>query len=1163
MEIRLLGPLEVRDGERVIDLPRRQQRALLAALALRAGEVVATERLVADLWGERAPATANGSLQNTVMALRKALGRELVVTQAPGYRLVLEPEAVDANRFERLLAEARGAEEPARRAALLEEALALWHGPALADLDEEHFARLEAGRLDELRLTAAEDRIDAELALGRHGALVGELETLVATNPLRERPCGQLMRALYRGGRQAEALEVYRSLRLALQDELGLDPSPELQALERKILQQDPELDPPVEAERERDLPAAERRLVSVLAAVPPGEDDPEQLRRRLDVLLKRVREVLDRNDGLLERFGPEGLVAVFGADAPRDDDALRAVRAAAEVGLPSGIATGESVGGAGAVFTRAVELAREGGLQVDDRTRALVQHARRLDAPLVGRAEELARLRAAFDAAREERRCRVVTVLGEPGIGKTRLGRELTGVLAGEATALVGRCFSYGKGQTFLPLLDALQELDLAATLAEDPEGELATARLAALAGAQDTGTLGEAYWALRRLVEALARTRPVLLLLDDVHWAEPALLDLVDYLAERVTEAPLLIVSLARPELARPAGEQLPLGPLSPDETRRLVAGLADLDEETREHVVELADGNALYAEQLAAYAAEDGAGLPPTLEAVLAGRIGRLADPERRVIQRASVAGREFTRGVVAALSEEPVDAQLSSLSRRSFVHPAPTAEPGDDGYRFHHVLLRDAAYATLTRADRAGLHERVADWLDRDGPGDDALAGYHLEQAVLSRRELGEDSHELAARAGGRLGEAGMRVMRTNDVAAAVGLLGRAASLLPGSERRAELEWVRSIALRLHDRPDEADEALASAEHDADEARSSRVRASVACERAHLELLAGRRSLDEAIATYAGALPKLRAAADSLGLARAEFALSDVHWLACRFEEVAATAERAEKYYVESGFSSARSVGFQAEALYYGPAPVAGALETCAALLERSPDQASRASVTAVVGALHGLTGNHAEGRLLLEHARSLFEEAGNRLALNTAWSPLFIELESIAGDHEAAEAEARASLEALHATGGRAYVSTRAVQLGTLLLDRGETAAAEAFVSRAEADVLESDVLVQFWWRSARARIQARSGELEVAEETARDAVAIASLTDASRERARAHLALAEVLHLAGRGAEAGAEVSAARTLLRRKGATALLDQAKGAPLGTPLVSSGT
>ena len=597
VEIRLLGPLEVRDGDRVIPLPRRQQRALLAALALRAGEVLSTDRLLTVIWGERAPASATGSLQNTVWALRKALGPGVLATKPPGYRLAIEPQDVDANRFVRLRGEALGA-DPERRAALLTEALALWHGPALADLDDEQSARLEGPRLDELRVVALEERLDAELVLGRHAGVVAELEALVTAHPFRERLRCQLMLALYRCGRQSEALEVYRAARVAA-EELGLDPWPELQKLERRVLQQDPALAPPDETEHEATAPAPERRLVTVLVATPPVDDDPETLRRRLDEVLATVQDVLLRYDGALERFGPEGLVAVFGGDKPRDDDALRAVRAAAELGLPAGIATGESVAGAGSVFARAAELARGTGVQADERTRSLVQHERRLDAPLVGRTEELRRLRAAFDEATTECRCRVVTVLGEPGIGKTRLGRELVESLADSVHALVGRCVSYGKGLTFMPLVDALRDLDVSATLASDPDGELASARLAALDGATDAGTLGESYWAVRHLLEALARTRPVLLLLDDVHWAEPALLDLVDYLGERITDAPLLLVNLARPELERPAGDQIALGPLSDEEARKLVAGIAELDEETVARVVVLAEGNALYAE------------------------------------------------------------------------------------------------------------------------------------------------------------------------------------------------------------------------------------------------------------------------------------------------------------------------------------------------------------------------------------------------------------------------------------------------------------------------------------------------------------------------------------------------------------------------------------
>ncbi|HET9738585.1 MAG TPA: BTAD domain-containing putative transcriptional regulator, partial [Solirubrobacteraceae bacterium] len=561
MEIRLLGPLEVRDGGVTFTLPRRQQRALLAALALRAGETVSTDRLVADLWGERAPASAIGSLQNAVSALRKVLGEGVLVRQAPGYRLLVRPDDVDATRFERLVSEARSA-EPAGRAALLSDALALWRGPALADLDELEFARLEAARLDELYVNALEERLEADLELGRHGALVGELETLVATHPLRERLRGQLMLALYRCGRQAEALEVYRAARLALADELGLDPTPELQELERRILRQDPALAAPVPPVPDTPPAQTERQLVSVLVAVPPAEEDPERLRQRLDEVLAAARGTLQRHRGELVRFGPEGLVAVFGAERASDDDAVRATAAAQELGLPAGVATGESVGGAGSVFVRAAELARGTGVQLDARTHELVHAVRRHDAPLVGRSEELGRLEDALATAHVERRCHVVTVVGEPGIGKSRLARELVRQRRGDVELLVGRCVSFGDGATFAPLQSAMRDADAEEALEHEPEASLVLERLAALAEGSDAVSLGEAYWAVRRLLEALAGRRPVLFVLDDVHWAEPGLLDLVDYLTDRV-DAPLLVLCLARPELARTPGAKIVLDP------------------------------------------------------------------------------------------------------------------------------------------------------------------------------------------------------------------------------------------------------------------------------------------------------------------------------------------------------------------------------------------------------------------------------------------------------------------------------------------------------------------------------------------------------------------------------------------------------------------------
>src|ERR687885_1367002 len=245
MQFRILGPLEVHDDSRPIALGGPKQRALLGVLLLHAKESISSERLVDELWGDRPPARAHKLVQGYVSGLRKLLGPARVVTRSPGYLVRVEAGELDALRFDRLVAEARAAEEPQLRAERLREALELWRGAALADLRLEGFAAREAERLDELRLAALLDRIEVDLELGHHAELVGELETLVAAHPLQERFRALLMLALYRSGRQADALELYRATRKLLADELGLDPSPELQRLERLVPPHHPGPDPP------------------------------------------------------------------------------------------------------------------------------------------------------------------------------------------------------------------------------------------------------------------------------------------------------------------------------------------------------------------------------------------------------------------------------------------------------------------------------------------------------------------------------------------------------------------------------------------------------------------------------------------------------------------------------------------------------------------------------------------------------------------------------------------------------------------------------------------------------------------------------------------------------------------------------------------------------
>ena len=253
MEYRVLGPLEVLDGGRSVPLAGAKQRALLALLLVHANHVLSRDRLVDELWGDEPPDTAVQSLQVYVSRLRKLLPSDTLLTRPPGYLLEVEPSQLDLRSFELLLADGREAlarGDPARASRVLHEALDLWRGPALAEFAFEPFAQAEIGRLEDLRLAAVEERVEADLALGRHADLIGELEALIAEHPYRERLRGQLMRALYRSGRQAEALDAYRDARSALVDQLGIEPSAELQQLERAILTQDTELDSRVVAER-------------------------------------------------------------------------------------------------------------------------------------------------------------------------------------------------------------------------------------------------------------------------------------------------------------------------------------------------------------------------------------------------------------------------------------------------------------------------------------------------------------------------------------------------------------------------------------------------------------------------------------------------------------------------------------------------------------------------------------------------------------------------------------------------------------------------------------------------------------------------------------------------------------------------------------------------
>ena len=817
LEVRLLGQLDVVDGEHVLTPQRQKPRALLAALALRVGRPVSKDALVEDLWGEEPPRRATDALENYVSQLRKQLGRETIATLPAGYALDLAAEQVDAVRFERQVVESRDA-PPARRSEQLRDALSLLRGPPLADLAFEPFASAQIARLEELELTAREELVDAELALGRHLDVVADLEALVAAQPYRERPRAQLMLALYRCGRQAEALETYQDVRRMLVEELGIDPADQLRELEQAILRQDESLRAPARVERAGqavELPASSarpsRKVVTVLVSsvVDPagelGRLDPELLRSVLDRYLAAVRTAVERHGGTTARLaGADDLVAVFGVPAVHEDDALRAVRAAIEMRQAiadlndelvaergvflqtrTGIDTGEVLvtedpvptGRPVATGRRLASDAHAGQIVLGERTRGLVRAAveteeldgrrdafrvvalvpgadgrtLRLDAPLVGRARPLQALVTAFDSAVDGRSCHLFTVLGAAGVGKSRLVRELAESLGDAAGVLRGRCLPYGEGITYLPLLESLPEAAGSALEPTDPAERL--------------------HPRVRSVLEELARDRPLVLILDDLHWAEPAFLDLVEDVASTSREASLLVVCLARPELLEhrpgfgggmPNSSSLLLEPLDEADSERLVdqlLGASDLPDVVRAHIVSVAEGNPLFVEELLATLVERAVlrrtggrwtttetviPVPASIQALIAARIDRLPDPERLVLELASIEGKRFTRTLVAALAADEhalqLDAHLDALVRAELVRPR-----AEGDFTFRHQLIRDEVYASMTKQVRAERHERLAALL---GLEDDAalaeLSAYHHEQARRLREEVGSSS-----------------------------------------------------------------------------------------------------------------------------------------------------------------------------------------------------------------------------------------------------------------------------------------------------------------------------------------------------------------------------------------------------------------------------------
>jgi class 3 adenylate cyclase len=962
------------------------------------------------------------------------------------------------------------------------------------------------------------------------------------------------------------------------------------------------------------ESPADARKTVTVVfcdlvGSTALGEtQDPEVLRELMARYHTELRSILERHGGTVEKFVGDAAMAVFGLPQVHEDDALRAVRAAVEMrasvlalGLEVhvGIDTGEIAAGTGEtlatgdavnVAARLEQAAGAGEILIGTATERLVRDAvrverieplalkgkrepvpafrllevldavpaftRRIDAPFVGREKELDELQTALATAVETRTPQLATIVGPPGIGKSRLARELLGRV--EARVVVGRCLSYGEGITYWPLQEIASQIgELRAALAAEPDAELVTIRIEAALGVTDTPVAPEEIaWGIRRLFETLASRGALVVVFDDIHWAEPAFLDLVEYLAAFARNVPLSILCTARPDLfelrptwtaPKPGWSLHTLDALSEHESETLALELGDLSEESRGRIVEAADGNPLFVEQLVAMQAERGDGefeVPPTLQALLASRIDRLAEHERAVAQRGSVEGRLFHRGSVAALLPGPdrpdVGAHLLSLVRKELIRPDRATLPGDDGYRFGHILIRDAAYEAIPKRQRAMLHEQFAGWLEerlgQEAP--DEVVGYHLEQAYRYEAELGVPDPDVGGRAAERLAAAARAASARQDIAAAKNLLGRAVDLAPDGAARALLYVRLGEALKeageLGLSQDALERGVALAQEVGDEHAEWLGRVWLTLVQALRDPEgAAERMLEEGQAAVAAR----EAAADHEVLAVAWGRVAAGHsWRGDTgeylraHERALAHARQADSRALEVNLMVMRAPDF-----IWGPGRVDEGLRYAEEITERLghvPGMRQfalhlHAHMQARLGEFEGALEAMSEYR---SGQRELGKEAEYANTASCIWDVC-----SWSGDLEHGEAALREAYELFERSGNNVALSEVAIGLGEAVVRQGRLDETERLCQVGDALSSTDDVANEARLAALRAKIRVARGDLARAEEAAQRAVELATGIDYPESTADAWLTLATVRRARG---DAEAERAAALEALR-------------------------
>ncbi len=872
--------------------------------------------------------------------------------------------------------------------------------------------------------------------------------------------------------------------------------------------------------------PAREvRKVVTVLFCDLTGSTaigdrtDPEALRALMRRYYETARVVLERHGGTVEKFVGDAVMAVFGIPVATEDDALRAVRAAVELrdtvhelGLEAriGVNTGDVVAGDGDtlvtgdavnVAARLEQAAAAGEVLLGDATMRLVRDAtvsepvslalkgkpdpvpahrllsldtavtgvaRHLDTPLVGRARERERLRSDFDDALATRTCRLFTLIGPAGVGKSRLVADFLASVGETATIGRGRALSYGEGITYWPLVEMLIQLGV------EPADAIRS-------------TPADTQLATRAIFEAAAEQRPLVLVLDDLQWAEPPMLDLVEHVVDWSRDAPIFMLCIARPELLdlRPGwgggkmnATSILLEPLGEAEAITLADSLLDgieLDADTRSRILTIAEGNPLFLEEMAALAREARGvvSVPPTIRALLQARLDTLNEAERTVIERGAVEGKVFHRGAVMALAPEAdragVGGQLLSLMRKELVRPDRTQIAGDDAFRFRHLLIRDTAYDSLPKAVRAELHERFGAWLAAHGEllEQDELVGYHLEQAAGYLRELDpDDAHaaELASEAADHLAAAGHAAFERRDTSAASGLLGRAHALAAAGPRR------RAFVPELIDVLDHGGAAAAipplieelAAGDEADRARADVAMVSV-------DPFGERRTADDCRRLLDAAEQVLRGVDDGVGLARLELARGQTEWGACRGDRSLEAFRRAW-----TRFEAAGVRGYRIELIDHiaGGLVFAGVdaevarteLDRLATSIDGEGGPLFEAAFAATVGRSEYMRGaiSFAEIRELTERVAALYSQTGSERRAHAALGFVAVAA-GLEGNDELAEEVRRMEIDYLRRIGDQSVIVSETAAWANSLTTLGRADEALAMVREARVTSRPDDI----------------------------------------------------------------------------------------------------